>query len=50
MRNTSKEKYLEGKKKTCRAVYQASCRAEGKRFGNAMGKDDQRCNMFKNAK
>ena len=49
-RNTSKEKYLEAKKKTWRAVYQASCREEGKRFGNVMGKDDQKCNMFKNAK
>ena len=38
------------RKKTWRAIYHARCKAEGKRFGNVMCKDDQKCDMFKNAK
>ena len=48
--NTSKEKYLEAKKRSRRAVYQAKCKAERKKFGNAMQQEYQKCDVFKIAK
>ena len=29
------------------AVYQAKCKAERRRFGDIMQRDDQKCDMFK---
>ena len=49
-RNTSKERYLEVKKEAKRAVYQAKCKAERKRFGNVVWRDDQKCDVIKIAK
>ena len=45
--NTSKQKYLEAKKKVWRAVYQAKCKAERKRFEKVMESDDQKCDVCK---
>lgn len=47
---TSKKKYLEPKKKARKFVYQAKCKAEKKRFGNNMDRDDQKYDVFKTAK
>ena len=41
------EKYLEVKKKARRIVYQAKCKAQWKRFGNIMQRDDQKCKKLK---
>ena len=49
-RETNKEKYLEAKKKAGRTVYQAKCKAERKRFGRVMWRNDQKRDVFKIAK
>ena len=49
-RNTSKEKYLEAKKKARGTVYQTRCKAKSKRFVNVMWKDEKRYGVFKIAK
>ena len=38
------------RKKAGRAVYQANCKAERKRFTNVMQSDDQKCDVFKTVK
>ena len=48
--STSKEKYLEVKKKARKGCLQAKCKAERKIFGNVMRRDDQKCDVFKIAK
>lgn len=40
----------EAKKKGLRAVYQANCKGERRRFENAMRRDDEKCDLFKIAK
>ena len=44
------EMHLDVKKKTRRAVYQAKCNPDRKRFGNIMWRYDRKCDVFKTEK
>ena len=46
----STRKYLTAKKKASWAIYQAKYKAEWNGFGDFMGRDDQKCDMFKTVK